>query len=245
VTVRAIHEAHLSRTGGQPLRMLDLVDVLYRLTRGPMSCESLAAQFNLKCDTGRVLLRRFHSLGWVRICAWSLSPHGRGPYLPEYEFANGQPDVPKPESYQRPGRKERKPRTTRVTPGRQMLMVHRMLSALKSGSLTAAELAEEVGVNENTARSFLNHARGRLVFVAAWGGRRLMPGGAPIALWQFGVDRRNAPRPKTQTNHQRHLKRRERTRSLLEQSLLNHVMAGTAASNGHLFKRLASSSPQA
>lgn len=223
--------------GGRPVDVCLLADILYAVSGEPLLSSAVAQRFGLMDDTARVLMRRFHSLGRVRIADWTLSKQGRGPMQPFYGLPNGEPDCPKPRVYERPGTKHRRPRAMRIEPGRDMLILHRLLTVLQSQSLTTDDLALTAECSYDTARRVLLHLHGRMVYVSGWTHRSICPGGAQVAMYHYGLHRRDRPAPKRQTEAERSRKTKARRDSIVAHAELNHLMAGMRDTNARLFAR--------
>lgn len=74
-----------------------------------------------------------------------------------------------------------------------------LVEALKNDCLSRGELAEKTGLSAARITKVLSYMASpgvKLIYVADWRWRGGKPGGPPSKLWEFGLDKRNAFRPK-------------------------------------------------
>ena len=80
------------------------------------------------------------------------------------------------------------------------MVMAEMILLLHEGEYSKADLQEKLGIANNTVQRWLEVLyRRKLVYIAAW---RKSPRGNPAALWAFGYEGIDVPKPKPLTSNQ-------------------------------------------
>jgi hypothetical protein len=167
-----------------------------------------------------------HRYGLVHVVGWT-EPSVRIRPMPIYMAGHGE-SVPMPLNS--------KGKVTRVhtvfaapKPILMLVSFSSMIKTLMAGPASSRVIAEETGVHwENVRRSIrLMHKLG-IIYIGAWE-RREIGGGSPTALWAFGLDRSDVPRPKRMTKSERAALARERSKARTRRKQMVRMIKVTAS----------------
>lgn len=204
---------------GARLGIVGYGSVLRQLQQGASTTEQVCAAHIGCMNTTRFVIRKMHAVKLIHVAGWAPRATRCGGYTQLWGFGAG-PDVQYPDG----GQPLRTPsRSNNVSSS--MVALSELLRALQE-PCTKAELQDCTGLNEETIRKFLEHARRiHLVRIAGW--QPTEGDGYSAALWQLGAGP-TPPRPKAIPRAQIH-RAQTRKRSEARKALRMHnAMFGTA-----------------
>lgn len=178
------------KTPGAYMGFAGLASML-AMTKRPTSPHDVTKTIGLGIKRSSGVLRQFWLLGLVRRVGW-IKPTNGFP-TPVYQIGDG-PDVPA-----MIGRDGRPHAYADIRPKRMEPRVVAFASAVMAMALpmTVAELCRESGLSESRLREllrYMNKPEIGLAYIAGYQ-RRDDGKGAHAALWCYGINKRNAPRP--------------------------------------------------
>jgi hypothetical protein len=162
------------------------------MTKAPTSPADVTATIGLSFKRASGVLRQFWVMGLVHRVGWIKPKHGFP--TPIYQIGKGE-DMPamigaegRPHAYADMRPKVMEPRVVAFA------------SVIQSMELPIGveDLVHQSGVGTSRLRELLKVLRQSdisLVYIAGYS-QRPDKSGAPMALWCYGIDKRNAPRPK-------------------------------------------------
>lgn len=171
--------------------------------------EVSAAQAAVMTGIGEQLVRRllgqFRAMRLVHRSGWT-RPSVRGFDQPLYRIGD-EPDTPP-----RPTRRGSvMPHADHVhVPLPRVKSFGSLVHALQDDCLSMTELADRTGIAPSRLSEVLSYMASpglRLIYIADWKWRD-SPGGPPIKLWEFGLDKRNATKPKASGRGKRDARRK-------------------------------------
>lgn len=204
-----------SRRVGARLGMVGYASILQYLQKSPATVEKVAEAFGITLNTARFVLRKMHAVRLIRIGAWQARTVRCGGFMPVWHFGRDT-DAPYPDGGH-PLREYQRANNVRCT----MVALAELLRTLETPS-TKAELQDRTGLNDETIRVFLNHAKSiHLVRIAGW--QPTEGDGYAAALWQIGSGP-SAPRPKALSRMAIDKARRGRRRDASKALALQHAL---------------------
>lgn len=207
-----------------PIKWQGYATILRGIYDRPSTKRDVAIDHGLNRQSAEKLVRGMQALGLIHRSGWA-GTEG----LDAAVFSAGRGvDVPRP-----PNRTNGLPsrhRTDTVAPARppaELIAFASILRALDE-PISCQEVARRAGTNDSSTRELLRHMHElRMVYLADWD--RRLHGGAPAALFMFGFDKPDAPRPKpekTAVSWKRYDQGR-RTRERMNR--INFAIAGASA----------------
>lgn len=178
---------------------------LLACTKQEVSAAQAAKMTGIAEPLVRRLLGQFRTMRLVHRSGWT-RPSVRGVDQPLYRIGD-EPDVPA-----RPTRKGgTMPYVDHVhVPLPRVKSFGDLIHALRDDCLSMTELADRTGIAPSRLSEVLSYMASpglRLIYIADWKWRDV-PGGPPIKLWEWGLDKRNATKPKASGRSRRDARRK-------------------------------------
>lgn len=161
------------------------------MTKNPTAPPDVTKTIGISIKRAAGILRQFWLLGLVHRCGWIKPKHGFP--TPIYKIGTGE-DVPamigaegRPHAYADMRPKCMEPR---------IVAFASVIQAMEL-PVSVAELCHQAGISDSRLRELLRHMNQRdigLAYIAGYQPRE-DNAGPPMALWCYGINKRNAPRP--------------------------------------------------
>jgi hypothetical protein len=198
--------------------------VFATLHYGPATTSKLAREHGLSTQGMQAVVRGLHALGLVHRCGWEPT---RGMSAALFVAGSGE-DAPRPPN--RDGSACRHPafQAKPFTPPAELIAFKSIVEALREEPLSYQDVAEATGVSDGAARNLIKCMREvRIAHIADWEVR--LHGGAPAALYAFGFNQPDAPRPRKLSTREIQRRYERRCAARLKQERTLRALHGQGA----------------
>lgn len=202
--------------------MVGYVDVLRALINRPSTRHAMSDALGIVRSNMTPILGALHHYRVIHIAGWT-KMQARGAAVPVYAFGD-EPDAPAsgPTNY-RP--------TALSTCLRPELIAFVGLLRLLTDPHSISELSAATGMTMVTVRKVLDRMHElRLAHIACWVPRLARMPGPPTPNYQFGIDKRDATRPRPMSVATKNLRYRTAQRRIRQQHAITLALAAANAS---------------
>lgn len=188
-------------------------DIIRALIDKPSTVWDLSVRIDMWNGGMRETLRRMRALDLVQIA--ELVPAAKGPPVAVWAFGWSDLGIDC-ERYYKP-----------LQPNAELIAFASIIRALRDGCHSAASLADATGINAGRASVFLKYLRSiGLAYIAEWDiTARRIPGGKPVGMHRFGVDRASKRRPSAECHRTTNLRHYRKKRDREQQVQLMRALA--------------------